>query len=201
MLTTTTFYAQNTSARKVKKDLLSVTTLKDAKDYIQNHQSLRSKIYVYNQVKHTNALSRELFKHQIGDVFVVNEKKSKAVYKIIDIVPKKHFRANYIFFSGKKMSPQAIHFLRDEIAIEVRKGKEFKEFAYKYSMDRNAKQGGDIGWFTEDYMSKEFMEALRKHPVNTIYNLDLPEQHKYYLVQQTENPKNINLLTVLKVSL
>ncbi len=195
----TTLFAQNT--KTVKKELLTVSTLEEAKEFRQAHQELRSKIYVYNQVKHTNSLSKELFKHAVGDVFTIDEKNTKAIYKVISIVPKKHYRANYIYFSGKKMTPEAIHFLRSEIAIEVRKGKEFKEFAYKHSMDRNAKSGGDIGWFTEKYMSEEFMEALRKHPVNTVYNLDLPEQHKYYLVQQTESPKNINLLTVLKVTL
>jgi len=199
LVTTTTFFAQN--SKNIKKELLAVSTLEEAKAFRQTHQDLRSKIYVYNQEKHKNALSKELFKHAVGDVFTVNEKSTKAIYKVISIVPKKHYRANYIFFSSKKMTPAAINFLRDEIAIEVRKGKEFKEFAYKHSMDRNAKQGGDIGWFTEKYMSAEFMEALRKHPVNTTYNLDLPEQHKYYLVQQTESPKDINLLTVLKVTL
>ncbi len=197
--TATTLIAQNT--RQIKKELLTVSNIEEAKAFMQTHQKMRSKIYVYNQEKHTNSLSKELFKHHVGDVFTIKEKNTKAIYKILSIVPKKHYRANYIFFSGKKMNPKAIKFLREEIAIEVRKGKEFKEYASRYSMDRNAKQGGDIGWFTEKYMSKEFMEALRKHPVNTIYTLDLPEQDKYYLVQQTESPKDINLLTVLKVTL
>lgn len=199
LTTTLTLNAQST--RKLKTKLLPVIDVETAKEFVKSNQDLRSKIYVYNEEKHSNNLSKELFKLKEGEFYVVDEKNSQALYKVIHIEHKKHYRANYIYFSGKKMTPEAIKFLRDEITIQVRDGKEFKEFAGKYSMDRSAKQGGDIGWFTEEYMFPEFINALKKRPVNTIYNLDFPELNKYYLVQQTESPKDIKLLTVLKITL
>lgn len=199
LTTTLTLNAQST--RKLKLKLQPVVDVETAKEFVKINPEIHSKIYVYNEEKHANNLSKELFKLSEGEYYVVGEKNSQALYKIVNIEHKKHYRANYIFFSGKKMTPEAIKFLRSEITIQVRHGKEFKEFAGKHSMDRSAKQGGDIGWFTEDYMFPEFMNALKKHPVNTIYNLDLPEQKKYYLVQQTESPKDIRLLTVLKITM
>lgn len=200
LLLTTTFALHAQSTKKLKLKLQPVIDVETAKEFVKSNQDLLSKIYVYNEEKHSNKLSKELFKLSEGEFYIVDEKNSKAIYKVVHIEHKKHYRANYIFFSGKKMTPQAIKFLRDEITIQVRDGKEFKEFAGKYSMDRSAKQGGDIGWFTKEYMFPEFMNSLKKHPVNTIYNLDLPELNKYYLIQQTESPKDIRLMTVLKIT-
>lgn len=196
-----TIPAFSQSIKKVKNDLSSITTVESAKQFIKDRPDLKCKIYTYNQEKHINELSKKLFELKEQNTLVVEQKHDKALYKIIAIEPIQHYRASYIFFDGKKKNPEEIKFLRKELEIQLRNGKEFKDLAGNHSMDRNASRGGDLGWFTNDYMFPEFIEALDEHDINDVFFLDLEEKKRYYLIKKTEAPKEIKLLTVIKVTI
>ena len=83
---------------------------------------------------------------------------------------------------------------------KLNSGKQFNHLAGKYSMDRNARKGGDLGWFTSNKASEEFVNSLKENNVNTIFNLDLPETKKHYIINKTHQQKNIRLLQVLKIT-
>jgi hypothetical protein len=145
-------------------------------------------------------LSKKLFNKAIGVSFETEEQSANTIYKIISITPTVHYRASYIFLDGKKLSKPKIDSLRIVIMSKLDSGQEFNQLAGKYSMDRNAIRGGDLGWFTKNKASKDFINSLKENKPNTIYNLDLPEVKKHYIINKTEQKKDIRLLQVLKVT-
>jgi parvulin-like peptidyl-prolyl isomerase len=91
--------------------------------------------------------------------------------------------------------------LRTQLKKKLDNGSEFKDLAGQYSMDRNASRGGDLGWFQEHKMFSEFTNSLNTHTTGEVFFLDLEEKSRYYLIKKTDTSKDINLLTVLKVTL
>jgi len=189
-----------TDIKQIKKDLKLVTDIKSAKKYIKNYPNLKAKIYTYNEEKHKNNLSKTLFKKSIGTSFETQEQSANTLYKIISITSTLHYRASYIFLDGNKLKTSSIDSLRTTIISKLDQGQQFNQLAGKYSMDRNAIRGGDLGWFTADKASKEFINSLKENNSNTIYSLDLPEIKKHYIINKTEQQKDIRLLQVLKIT-
>ena len=192
-------FSQITS-KELKKQLASVVDLESAKDFIKEHPEYKTKIYTYNEEKHTNSLSKSLFAKSSGATLETEEQSASTLYKIINITPTLHYRASYIFLNGKKLPETKIDSLRKEIMYQLEHGKKFSYLAGTLSMDMKARQGGDLGWFTEDKMFPEFVNSLKENNVNTIYNLDFPDKKRYYTIKKTFEPKEIRLLQVLKIT-
>jgi len=189
-----------TNIEQLKKDLDLVTDIKSAKQFIKDHPELKAKIYTYNEEKHNNSLSKKLFSKTIGTSFETEEQSANTLYKVISIKPILHYRASYIYFDGKKLKKSAIDSLKQVIKSKLKSGRQFNQLAGTYSMDRNAIRGGDLGWFTANKASKQFVNSLIENKPNTIYNLDLPDSKKYYIINKTKQQKDIRLLQVLKIS-
>ena len=200
MLIGTLVLGQTKKIKQIKKELDLVTDIESAKDFIKNNPELKTKIYTYNEEKHTNNLSKKLFNKSAGQLVDNEEQSATTVYKIIDITPTLHYRASYIYLDGKRLKKTEIDSLRSVIMTKLEQGKKFSYLAGNYSMDRNSYKGGDLGWFTEDKMFDEFVESLKTYKINTIYDLDVPDKKRYYTINKTYDEKNIRLLRVLKIS-
>ncbi|MFD0964169.1 peptidylprolyl isomerase [Pseudofulvibacter geojedonensis] len=199
VFTVTSVFSQ-TDIKQLKKDLASVTDIETAKQFRKDHPELKTKIYTYNEEKHNNSLSKKLFSKEIGSTLETEEQSASTLYKIINITPTLHYRASYIYLDGKKLKKTAIDSLRKVIMTKMEKGTKFSYLAGTYSMDRNARTGGDLGWFTEKKMFPEFVNSLKENKSNTIYDLDFPETKKYYTIKKTYDQKEIRLLQVLKIT-
>ena len=189
-----------TDIKQLKTDLELVTDVKSAKQFIKDNPTIKAKIYTYNEDKHKSSLSKILFSKTIGTSYETEEQSANTLYKIISVTPTLHYRASYIFLDGKKLKIAAIDSLRSVIMAKLDSGQQFNQLAGKYSMDRNSIRGGDLGWFTVKKASKEFISSLEKNKPNTIFSLDLPEVKKHYIINKTEQQKDIRLLQVLKIT-
>ena len=195
------FSFSQTDIKQLKTDLELVTDIKSAKQFIKDNPTIKAKIYTYNEDKHKSSLSKMLFSKTIGTSYEIEEQSASTLYKIISITPTLHYRASYIFLDGKKIKTSVIDSLRTIIISRLDSGQQFNQLAGKYSMDRNSIRGGDLGWFTTNKASKEFICSLEKNKPNTVFNLDLPEAKKHYIINKTEQQKDIRLLQVLKITL
>lgn len=96
-------------------------------------------------------------------------------------------RVNYIFLSRQSGTDEQLRQRADSILQAVRNGWPFQEAALKYSMDGNAKKGGDLGWFTRSMMVPEFSGPVFQHHKGDLFTAAVGI-YGWYIVEVTEEP-------------
>jgi len=197
-VTTTFCYSQN----NFESELDSIQTLDEAKIYVQKNKSLKGKVITFNKEKHHTKIAEELFRLRKGSKKVYKTDMSKTYYKVVDKSEVLYQKLSYIFLDGKKKSMENINVLRQNIIAKYNNGFRFEDLAKHYSMDNNAKRGGDLGWVTQGDLHPDLEAHLLddSHEINDIFTVDIPSQQWYYVIIKTENTKYIEEITVLKIT-
>lgn len=148
----------------------------------------------------TNALSisafpesiqTELFNSPVGTtVGPVFENGSYKVYKVSGIKEGESYsmRASHILFRVDNGDTAATLRKAQEVLAELRKGADFGEKAAQYGTDGTASRGGDLGWFTEGQMVKEFNDYVAKGKKGDM--AIVKTQFGIHIVKVTENKTN-----------
>jgi hypothetical protein len=92
-------------------------------------------------------------------------------------------RVSYIYLDGSKIDFKRIGELRYEIMTFYANGEAFSDLANEYTMDGN--KNGDLGWFEEGMMVKDFETAIKAHKKGDIFTVNIPEKKWYYVVLKT----------------
>jgi len=196
ILITTAFIFANLVllSQDLQQQLNEIKTIKHAKKFIQANPSLGAELVTFTSAD-TASVAKQLLGESAGYTFS-DEHYS---YKNITAETIPVFRASYIYFDGLKLSRYKIDQQRKEILEKYKAGTPFSELANQFSMDGNAKRGGDLGWFKENMMAKDFETAVRAHKAGEIFVLDIPENNWYYIVLKTHNDREIKTISVLKI--
>ena len=154
---------------------------------------------VFNEAKHSTKLASILFDKKIGKKHKEKTRTGKKNYEVIAEREVMHYRINYIFLDGNKMSEKAIQRMRAKINEMLDKGIQFESLARQYSMDANAYNGGDSGWFKKERTVPIFFSKITdpKLLANEVYSIDLPEANWHYLVKKTFTPTTLREILVL----
>ena len=189
-------YAQ----KDFERELDSIQTETDAQTFIENNKSINGKVIVFNKEKHHTRIADELFRLGKGSKKVYKTDIKKTYYKVIDKEEIPYQKLSYIFLDGSKKSMEEINTLRNHIIAKYNEGFRFEDLAKHYSMDANAKRGGDLGWVTEGDLHPDFESLVlnNQHAVNEIFEVDIPERQWHYVVVKTEDTKYIEEIKVLK---
>jgi parvulin-like peptidyl-prolyl isomerase len=83
------------------------------------------------------------------------------------------------------------------IIRKVKNGGSFSSLVATCTMDSNPT--GDLGWFKENMMVKDFETAIRKHKKGDLFTVDIPDKQWYYVCLKTYDDRVIKQLTILKV--
>ena len=105
----------------------------------------------------------ELDNKEIGYVSdIVYEDGGVLVYKLSDITDDEKFkaRAKHILLRFNDQNKSEVRSEANRILSLLRNGSDFDETARTYSEDGSASVGGDLGWFTEEVMTKPFEDAV-----------------------------------------
>ena len=105
----------------------------------------------------------ELNNKEIGYVSdIVYEDGGVLVYKLSDITDDEKFkaRAKHILLRFNDQNKSEVRSEANRILSLLRNGSDFDETARTYSEDGSASVGGDLGWFTEEVMTKPFEDAV-----------------------------------------
>lgn len=153
---------------------------------------------IFNQEKHNSNLANKLFELKEGKSITIDRAKDKKL-KVLKKIEVEHFRINYIFLDGDRMTYEDIDQLRDRI-LELSKSRNFEQLAQRYSMDMNKNKGGDSGWFKKRAVPEDFRNAALSsiRAANETFKVDLEDKDWYYLVLKSYSPKLIEEILVLE---
>ena len=148
-------------------------------------------------------LPGELEEKEIGFVSdIVYEDGGVLVYKLSNIVNDEKFkaRAKHILLRFNDENKSEVRSEANRILSLLRNGSDFDETARTYSQDGSASAGGDLGWFTEEAMTKPFEDAVfsrsRKGLIPRIIESDFGFHIIY--VTQPKTKKTYVVTTVFK---
>lgn len=187
--------------RALKKELDTITTVAQAEKFLETKKSRKNKILIFNEEKHKTKLATKLLSTSVGSTEVVKTEFNVTHYKVVDRTDDRHYRISYIYFDGNKIEASKIVEYKNNILKSYEDGVRFDDLAKRYSMDRNAKRGGDSGWLKEGSMPIEVEnEAFNlDHKLGEIYTVRIPEPNGFYVILKTERIKKIKEIKVLKV--
>lgn len=173
--------------------LNDINSVKQAKKFIAKYPELSAQIITVSSDKDTTDISPTLYDKKPGDTFRLDAYD----YKILDKTSYPEFRVSYIFLDGSQIASKTIDKLREEIINKYKNGTPFSDLANAYTMD--SAPNGDVGWFKENVMAKEFELAIKQHNRNDIFTVDIPASKWYFVVLKTFDERITKRLTVLKI--
>lgn len=184
-------------SRLFKQDFDEFATFGLTEMQLEKHKS-EGELFVFNESKHETRLAKTLFDKGVGKKHKEETRTGFKYYEVIAKTDVKHYRINYIFLDGNRMTKDAIERLRQKILGLLDDGIKFTSLARQYSMDRNSYNGGDSGWFKEERTVPIFFKELDnpKLLANEVFSVDLTEANWYYLVQSTFTPTTIKEILV-----
>ena len=85
----------------------------------------------------------------------------------------------------------------EKVIKELNSGKKFKTLAKKYSTDEaTATNGGDLGYFDLDEMTKEFSDAVKELKKNEYTKEPIKTEYGYHIILKTDEKKKPTLKSV-----
>lgn len=85
-------------------------------------------------------------------------------------------RASHILVKDKSLA--------DKLYLELKGGANFQALARRYSTCPSKEKGGDLGWFKEGAMVKEFEEATKRLSYRAI-SRPVRTQFGYHIIKKT----------------
>jgi hypothetical protein len=174
------------------RTLNQVHTIEQARQFIRSYPELQGRIFEITSDKDTSDITLPLFDRKPGFTFDIG----KDTYRLIDTTSYPEFRVSYIFLDGNQLSMQVIDSIRQEIIRQFNSGTYFFDLVKIYTMDGNP--NGDLEWFRENMMMKEFETGVKQHHKNDIFTVDIPEKKWFYVVFKTFDDRQVRQLTFLK---
>jgi len=183
----------NSYGQKIENQIQTVNSIEEANKFVQNNENMDAQVWTVAP-KISSEKSDQIFENRhVGDIFYDENN----TYKIIEERNKKAFQVSYIFLDETKMSLNDINNLRKKILNNFKKGVSFSDLANQYTMDSS--KDGDLNWFTEGTMVKEFETAIKNHKMNDVFTIDLAKEKWYYVVLKTFQDQEVEELTILKI--
>ncbi|MEM6516551.1 MAG: peptidylprolyl isomerase [Bacteroidota bacterium] len=194
--------ASFSQSKDFEKSLDSIQSQAQAEEFIEKNKSAKGKVLIFNKEKHKTRFAQDIMQMNVGAKKFNAKDPRPTYYKVIEKSDTPFARASAIYFDGNSKTMAEINKTRNLIIKRFKAGYKFEDLAKLYSMDKTAKQGGDLGWFKRGEMPKRIENAifLGNHSVNDIFMVDIPEQKSYYVILVTAEQKLIEEVKVLKVT-
>ncbi|GHM99282.1 hypothetical protein WSM22_07720 [Cytophagales bacterium WSM2-2] len=134
-----------------------------------------------------------------GKIATVESPDSAFIYKTLDIYHKKKFRVQYILLDKGRLGVERFDSLSSHIMKKIESGSSFAELAMQYSMDHNARRGGDLGWFEEKQMYEPFDSAVQAHKTGEVFMVNMDEFGWRFIVKNTYHPRIEKVIAAVRM--
>ena len=170
--------------------------------FLKKNKEAKGKVIVFNREKHNTRMADRIFSMRVGAKRSFDDAPQKTYYKVIEKYTIPYYRVSVVYLDGNKMDKAEINSLRSKVVRMYNEGFKFQDLARQYSMDNSAKQGGDLGWFTEGELHPEFERQVIEgnYRSDDIFMIDIPETNSYYVALMTYDKRMIDEAKVLKVT-
>jgi len=170
----------------------------DADDVKQYRKE--GELIIFNEEKHRTNLALSLLDKKVGKDIEQETPTRLRTYEVIADTEIDHHRLRYIFINGNKLSQKMVKNRINYIKQLLNDSASFETVAHQYSMDRNARRGGDSGWFKKAETYPVFYKAIANENryANEVFEVSIPENDWYYLVKKTFSPKPIREVLIFK---
>tara|TARA_R110000751_G_C13755548_1_gene478719 strand:+ start:143 stop:781 length:639 start_codon:yes stop_codon:yes gene_type:complete len=185
-----------------EKSLDSIQTLDDVTIFFKKNKTVKGKVIVFNEEKHKTRMAEDILNMSLGSKKYFKDAPQKTFYKVIEKNEIPYYRVSCVYLDSGKKSIKDINIIRNQIIAKHQEGYRFTDLAKQFSMDNTAKQGGDLGWFTNGDLHPQFEIPVIEgsHNKGDIFTIDIPDINAYYVVLITENKRLIKESKVLKVT-
>lgn len=146
--------------------------------FVVNNSDFPFRYDAYTRSEIAGFMEQMFFNSNPGDVVGPLYLEGYAIlYKIAAFDSTYRLKASHIFLkpdgTTKKDTANTVK-KANKILKEIAKGMDFAEAAKKYGQDETAKAGGDIGWFGEGAMVKEFETAVMNGKKGDLFVVQTP---------------------------
>jgi len=120
-------------------------------------QKVDQELDVFFQIKRQreNVLARAMLRKYLSDNPISDDEVKKRFEQESEKADKNEYHARHILVRSEEEA--------QDVISQLKKGTNFNSLAKKLSIDvRSGKQGGDLGWFTQDVIVPEFFNAVTK---------------------------------------
>ncbi|MBK9718209.1 MAG: peptidylprolyl isomerase [Saprospiraceae bacterium] len=151
-----------------------------------------------------NNLYKLAFSAKAGDIVgpLQNKDGTCSIIRVTSKGENYLMKVSYIYLDKKSESDSILENKADSILYILKSGVDFATLAKKYSMDGNAKNGGDLGWFEAGVMNQQFENAIRKHKKGDYFKVKV-DQYGWYVILVTSDQghkKYIGRLEITKLN-
>jgi hypothetical protein len=185
-----------------EKSLDSLQTLDDVNIFFKKNKTVKGKVIIFNEEKHKTRMAEDILNMSVGAKKYFKDAPQKTYYKVIEKNEIPYYRVSCVYLDGNEKSISDINTMRSQVISKYQEGYRFTDLAKQFSMDNTAKQGGDLGWFTNGDLHPEFEIPVIEgnHSKGDIFTIDIPDIKAYYVVLITEDKRLIKESKVLKVT-
>lgn len=133
---------------------------------------------VYFQIKRQreNVLARAMLRQYLKDNPISDDEVQKRYQQEIEKANKNEYRARHVLVRTEEEAK--------EIIAELKKGANFATLAKQKSVDvRSGKQGGELGWFSQDVIVPEFFSAVAQLKVGQVTKEPVKTDFGWHVIQ------------------
>lgn len=189
------------SQASYEKMLDRVSTKTQAEVFLKRYKSDLKGEIINIEPTNTEYATLNLSELSKGDKKEVDTPTGKVIYKVLGQGKTSSYRISIMEFDSNDMPISEINSLRSFI-LKGLKNKEhkFENLARVYSSHKTAKTGGDLGWVMHGTFSKRFEKAVADKRIGQVFSFDEHRQNKHYVILRTEENKDVETLTLLKIT-
>lgn len=139
-----------------------------------SHLESRPDVAVALDLQRSELLSRLVLQEQAGKS-QPSEEDLKKVYDEEYATPRQEFKAAHILVKSEEEARK--------VMAELNQGTDFALLAKEHSIDSNAKEGGELGWFEASQMVKPFSDAVAALEIGTVSSAPVKTQFGWHVIK------------------